>query len=100
MLCIVDLLQKIHDCYRPNPESQLLEGVWDFKEWMKPFLGKVENHSKYHVFRFTKTSSKVRCRDVIIFNLHNMHVGGNALQAILFRFMAPKRHRTVFNHGM
>ena len=56
---LLDLVQKIHTSFKPNPEVQLLEGVWDFKEWMKPFLGKVEHHSKYHVFRFTKTSSKV-----------------------------------------
>ena len=57
---LTDLVEKIHGSYHPNPTSKLLEGVWDFKEWMKPFLGKVENHSKYHVFRFTKKSTKVK----------------------------------------
>ena len=30
------------------------EGIWDFKAWLKPTQGKMENHSKYHAFKFTK----------------------------------------------
>ena len=59
---LIDLLQKINGCYKPNPQSQLLDGVLDFKDWMKPFLGTVENHSKYHAFRFTKKSPRVWCK--------------------------------------
>jgi len=53
-----DLLQLIHRSSSPNPVSQLVLGVWDFKTWMEPFLAKVEGHSKYLVFRFTLNASK------------------------------------------
>jgi len=57
-LCAVtDLLGRINQSCKPNPISKLIEGVWDFKAWLKPMQGEMENHSKYHVFRFTKTSS-------------------------------------------
>ena len=59
-LNISDLLNKLHSSSKPNPKSELLQGVWDFKQWIAPFQGKLDNHSKYHVFRFTRgTSSKV-----------------------------------------
>ena len=56
-------MKNIQGSCKARPDCQMLEGVWDFKEWMKPFIGKVENHSKYHVFRFTKRQSKVCCVD-------------------------------------
>ena len=42
---------------KPNPISQLIQVVWDLKAWLKHTQGEMENHSKYHVFRFTKDSS-------------------------------------------
>ena len=54
---ILDLLAKLNQSCKPNPISQLIEGVWDFKAWLKPTQGEMENHSKYHVFRFTKGST-------------------------------------------
>lgn len=53
----IDLLTKIHESCKPNPVSQLVQGVHDFKAWMDPTQGGMENHAKYHVFRFTKGSS-------------------------------------------
>ena len=51
------LLQVITRSSTPNPDSKLIDGVWDFKKWMEPYLGIIEKHSKYLVFRFTLNSS-------------------------------------------
>lgn len=57
-ICISDLLEKIHNSSnKPNPKCELLQGIWDFKKWIEPFQGSIDNHSKYHVFRFTKGST-------------------------------------------
>ena len=53
----LDLLQVITRSSSPNPQSQLLDGVWDFKKWMEPYLANIEKHSKYLAFRFTLNSS-------------------------------------------
>ena len=54
-------------CQPLVPECQILDGIWDFKDWMKPFLGKIENHSKYHAFKFSKRlSSKAYCIHMFI----------------------------------
>ena len=53
VVSLPELLQKIHQCSTPNPATELLAGVWDFKNWMNPFLTNVSGHSKYLVFRFT-----------------------------------------------
>jgi len=55
----LDLMCSIQNSCKAKPDCELLDGIWDYKEWMKPFLGKIENHSKYHVFRFTKKQAKV-----------------------------------------
>lgn len=54
---IIDLLEKLNQSLKPNPISQLVQVVWDFKAWLKSTQGDMENHSKYHIFRFTKGSS-------------------------------------------
>jgi len=41
----------------PTPLTFLLDGVWDFKEWLKPHIATIEQHSWYHVYRFTRSSS-------------------------------------------
>ena len=58
---IIDLLEKI-ECgsRKPHPKCELLKSVWDIKSWLEPYRGDVKEHSRYHVFRFTKTASKVR----------------------------------------
>lgn len=55
---VIDLLQLIHRSSSPNPVAELIQGVWDFKKWMEPYLALIEGHSKYHVFRFTLDASK------------------------------------------
>ena len=43
----------LHQSSTPNPATELLTGIWDFKCWMDPFLTNVSGHSKYLVFWFT-----------------------------------------------
>jgi len=69
LLCIfaLDLMKRIQESCKARPVCQILDGVWDFKDWMKPFLGKIENHSKYHAFKFSKRlSSMVYCIHMFI----------------------------------
>ena len=40
------VIEEIHSSRKPNPKCQVLEGVWDFKQWIQPFQGNVGNHSK------------------------------------------------------
>ena len=35
----------------------MIDGVWDFKSYLEPYLNTIEGHSKYGVFRFTRASS-------------------------------------------
>lgn len=53
VIFFAELLQKVRRSSTPNPATELLAGVWDFKKWMDPFLTNVRGHSKYLVFRFT-----------------------------------------------
>lgn len=56
-----ELLQKIRQSSSPNPATELLAGVWDFKKWMNPILTNVTGHSKYLVFRFTLGPNGMGC---------------------------------------
>ena len=47
------LLSVISQSSTPNPISELVDGVWDFKSYVQPFLNSLQGHSKYGVFRFT-----------------------------------------------
>lgn len=60
-MCVhsVDLISLIHWSSTPNPATFLLDGVWDFKEWLQPHLAMIEQHSWYHVYRFTRNSSGI-----------------------------------------
>ena len=48
------LLHNINQSSTPNPIVQLVDGVWDFKAYIEPYLNVLEGHSKYAVFRFTR----------------------------------------------
>ena len=48
-----DLLQAIQSSYTPCPSAELVESVWDFKKWLEPYIPRLEQHSRYLVYRFT-----------------------------------------------
>ena len=48
-----ELINLISQSSTPNPQTEVVAGVWDFKEWIDPYLANIEYHSKYHVYRFT-----------------------------------------------
>ena len=54
-----DLINLIHRSSTPNPSTLLLDGVWDFKEWLQPHLAAIEQHSWYHAYRFSRNRSEV-----------------------------------------
>ena len=60
-MCInsLDLVNLINRSSTPNPASFLLDGVWDFKDWLQPHMGVIQQHSRYHVYRFTKNSGGI-----------------------------------------
>ena len=43
----------INQSSTPKPQTQVVTGVWDFKEWINPYLAEMDHHSKYHAYRFT-----------------------------------------------
>lgn len=51
------LLSSIKQSFTPSPISAMIGGVWDVKLYMEPFLCKIQNHSRYGVFRFTRNNS-------------------------------------------
>lgn len=50
------LLASVHSSYTPNPTVSMVDGVWDFKSYFEPYLNKMQGHSKYGAFRFTKAA--------------------------------------------
>ena len=59
MCAFTDLIGLIHHCSTPNPTTVLLDGVWDFKQWLEPYMAVVEQHSWYHCYRFTRNSAGI-----------------------------------------
>ena len=53
----VDLLSLIERSCTPTPSAVVLDGVWDFKEWLTPHMANIEQHSWYHVYRFTRNTN-------------------------------------------
>ena len=56
-LYIAGLVQVISQSSTPVPKTSLLDGVWDFKSWIQPYMNDIKYHSKYICFRFTLNSS-------------------------------------------
>ena len=52
----VDLMNLIQRSCTPTPSTFMMDGVWDFKDWLTPHLATLEQHSWYHVYRFTRNS--------------------------------------------
>ena len=41
----LDLIKLIHRSSTPNPEVELLTGIFDFKRWIQPYLAVMGQHS-------------------------------------------------------
>jgi len=74
-----DLLQLTCRNSSPNPASQLLTAVKDFKKGMEPYLAAFEGRSKYYLFRFTLGTSKEQSYTTN----HKVHVVGLGKPKIL-----------------
>ena len=72
----------IHQSSTPNPITELLKGVWDFKEWQSQFALPVKGFSKYLVFRFTKGSSGQAEMHYKRFSTDSWEPEGNGLKII------------------
>ena len=57
LVCTVCLEKVISQSSTPVPKTSLLDGVWDFKAWIEPYLNNIKYHSKYICFWFTLNSS-------------------------------------------
>lgn len=53
------MLDAIRRSSTPTPKTELIDGIWDFKEWMEPYLANIQNHSKYLCFRFSRNASGI-----------------------------------------
>jgi len=54
-----DLLSLIQRSCIPTPSVNKIDGVWDFKDWLTQYLVDIEQHSWYHVYRFTRSTGGV-----------------------------------------
>lgn len=50
----VELLELIKRSSKPNPDAKLLDGVWDIKSWLEPYMSQMKFHSKYICFKFVR----------------------------------------------
>ena len=39
--------------FTPQPVTVLLEGIYDVRTWLLPFINELHGHSQLHCFRFT-----------------------------------------------
>ena len=46
--------------YTPCPSVELVESVWDFKKWLEPYIPRLEQHSRYLVYRSTMCDTKAQ----------------------------------------
>lgn len=54
------MLQAVQRSYTPNPIAQQVESVWDIKKWLEPHIPRLEQHSRYLVYRFTLVNGKAQ----------------------------------------
>ena len=55
---ITELMTAVQKCYTDVPEANLLEHIFDVKNWLSPHLFQLHNHSHPHIFRLRLVSEE------------------------------------------
>ena len=56
---MTDLLSETEQSYTLVPLVQMLDGVYDVKSWLTPYIEDIHGHSSPHCFKFIKSNTEV-----------------------------------------